>query len=190
MDLKEKLRLAFSQREKHRIASTNLVPAAVLVPIYIKEGQYHILFTQRTERVKVHKGQISFPGGAYQEGDETLLGTALRESAEEINLDASKVEILGELDDITTLTSKYVISPFVGIIPWPYPFKLDKKEVEEIIEVPISELFGKECVSKVTESIDNKKITSYYYHYRGRVIWGATAAILNQFLDIFTLSNE
>ena len=184
--MKEKLRHAFTRREKQRITGSNLIPAAVLVPIFLREGQYHILFTKRTEKVKVHKGQISFPGGAYQEGDGTLLNTALRECAEEINMDAYRVEILGELDDTTTMTSNYAISPFVGIIPWPYQFKVDGKEVEEIIEAPVSALLAKGCAGKVTEAVDNKKVTSYYYHFKGRVIWGATAAILNQFLDIFS----
>ena len=186
MNVKEKLKGTLSKRRKHRITGSNLIPAAVLVPIYLKEGRYHLLFTQRTEKVKVHKGQISFPGGAYQEGDGTLLNTALRECAEEINLNARRVEVLGELDDTTTITSNYAISPFVGIIPWPYQFKVDGKEVEEIIEAPISALLAKGCAGKVTKAVDNKKVTSYYYHFKGRVIWGATAAILNQFLDIFS----
>lgn len=186
MDIRHKLRQSLSKRKKYYITDTGLIPAAVLVPIYLKEGQYCILFTRRTEKVKVHKGQISFPGGAQEEGDETLLDTALRECAEEINLEGSRVEILGELDDTTTVTSNYVIFPFVGVIPWPYQFKLDEEEVEEIIEAPIASLLDKDCVQELTESINNnRKITSYYYHYQGRVIWGATASILKQFLDIF-----
>ena len=97
--MKQKLRQALSQRQKRHIADASRVPAAVLLPIYHKQGEYYILFTKRTENVKDHKAQISFPGGAYEEGDGTLVDTALRESAEEIGLKAEVVELLGELDD-------------------------------------------------------------------------------------------
>ena len=182
--IKEKLRPLLSQRQKRRIVDTSRVSAAVLLPIYCKQGQYYILFTKRTEQVKEHKGQISFPGGAYQEGDGRLVNTALRECTEEIGLVAEKVEILGELDD--TITSNYIISPFVAFIPWPYQFKVDASEVKELLEVPISALLNRGSLPQETEIIDGKTITSYFYRYQGRVIWGATARILNQFLDVLT----
>ncbi len=181
----DKLKVALLQREKLRLNDANLIPSAVLVPIYLKEGEFFILFTKRTERVRVHKGQISFPGGAYRKSDKTLLNTALRESAEEIGLEPSRVEMLGELDDTATVTSEYLISPFVGLIPWPYKFKLDRREVEEIIEAPISALMDKNCLEVVTKRMEGRELSFYYYHYQGRIIWGATAAILKQFLDIF-----
>ena len=163
----------------------NRVASAVLMPLYLREGQYYILFTQRTEKVKDHKGQISFPGGAYEEKDGTLVNTALRESAEEIGLMPGDVEVLGELDDIATIGSGYIISPFVAYIPWPYQFKLEEWEAEEIIEVPISALLDKNCVRQGTDILDAMVVTTYFYHYQARVIWGATARILNQFLDIW-----
>jgi 8-oxo-dGTP pyrophosphatase MutT (NUDIX family) len=114
--------------------------AAVLVPVYCKDGQYYILFTKRTDKVTNHKSEISFPGGAYQEGDPTLLDTALRECTEEIGLEAAAVEVLGELDVTATLTTNYIITPYVGLIGWPQPLKLDGREAEEIIEIPVSAL--------------------------------------------------
>jgi len=183
--MKQRLRQALSQRQKRHIVDANRVPSAVLVPIYYKQGEYYILFTKRTGKVKEHKGQISFPGGAYRDGDRTLVDTALRECAEEIGLTADRVEVLGELDDNITLKTGYIISPFVAIIPWPYPFKVDQWETKEIIEVPISALLDKSSLRQETEIIDGKTVTIYFYHYQGRVIWGATARILNQFLDIF-----
>ena len=187
MAMELRLREALSRRQKQHIVDAKLVPSAVLVPIYYRQGQYYILFTQRTERVKEHKGQISFPGGACQEGDRTLLDTALRESAEEIGLAPGEVKILGELDDTLTETSNYNISPFVGVIPWPYQLKVDGWETEEIIEVPISALMDKNSLRQETKIIGGQQVTSYFYHYRGRVIWGATARILHQFLDIFAI---
>jgi 8-oxo-dGTP pyrophosphatase MutT (NUDIX family) len=185
--MEQRLREAISQRQKQRIINANLVTSAVLVPIYYKQGQYYILFTKRTNKVREHKGQISFPGGARHDGDRTLLDTALRESAEEIGLLPGEVKVLGELDDILTETSGYVISPFVALIPYPYQFKVDGWEVEEIIEAPISALLDKDLHQQTRViDIDGQAVTSYFYHYQGRVIWGATANILHQFLDIFS----
>jgi len=184
--MEQRLREALSRRQKQHLTEAKMVPSAVLIPLYWREGQYHILLTQRTERVREHKGQISFPGGARQEGDRTLLDTALRESAEEIGLAPGEVKVLGEMDDTLTETTHYIISPFVGLIPWPYKFKVDGWETEEIIEAPISALMDKDCLHQETEIISGQAVTSYFYHYHGKVIWGATARILHQFLDIFT----
>ncbi len=183
--MKQRLRHVLSLRQKRCIFATSRVPAAVLLPIYYKQGQYYILFTKRTETVKEHKGQICFPGGVYQEGDGTLVNTALRECAEEIGLMADEVEVLGELDDIATTASGYIVSPSVGLISWPQTLKVDQRETEEIIEVPISALLNKDCLHEETKIIDGEAVTSYSYHYQGRVIWGTTARILRQFLDIF-----
>jgi len=183
--IKQNLRQALSQRHKQHVVDASRVPSAVLVPVYYKQGRYYILFTKRTELVKEHKGDISFPGGAYQEGDETLANTALRECSEEIGLMAGDVEILGELDDTITTSSNYIISPFVAFIPSPYQFSLTAEEAEEIIEIPISTLSDKGCLRQETEATGSKIVTSPLYYYQGRIIHGATARILNQFLDIF-----
>ena len=186
--MKQRLKQALSQRRKRHIVDASLVPSAILLPIYCKQGQYYLLFTKRTEWVKEHKGQISFPGGVYQEGDRTLIDTALRECAEEIGLVADKVEVLGELDDTATETSRYVISPFVALIPWPYHFTMNREEIEELIEIPMSALLDNGCWRHETEIADGEVVTRYIYHYQERVIWGATAKILGQFLDIFPLA--
>ncbi|MFC1993074.1 NUDIX hydrolase [Chloroflexota bacterium] len=183
--MKQRLRQALSKRQKRRIVDASLASSAVVVPIFYKDGECHVLFIKRTEWVKVHKGQISFPGGAYEPEDRTLFNTALRESAEEVGLTADVVEVLGELDDARTMTSNYVISPFVASIPWPYQFKLDRAEVEGLIEVPVSALLDGDCVRRETEIVNGVEVKAYYYHYNGKIVWGATARILNQFLDIF-----
>ena len=183
--MQPRLKQALAQRQTSHIVGTDCVPAAVLIPLYHKQGEYHILFTKRTEIVKDHKGQISFPGGAYEKEDGILLNTALRESTEEIGLAAEAVEILGELDDYRTIDSGYIISPFVGVIPWPYPLKVDPIEVAKIVEVPISALLNKSYLRLGTDILNDQVITAYFYHYQGEIIWGATARILNQFLDIW-----
>ena len=103
-----------------------------------------------------------------------------------IGIAAETIELLGELDDALTTTSSYIISPFVAAIPWPYQLKADEREIAEIIEVPISALLDKSSRRQETETVNGEAVTSYFYHYQGRIIWGATAQILNQFLDIFT----
>jgi len=182
--MKEKLKQLLAQREKRRIVDPKLVSAAVLVPIYEKDGQYHILFIKRTEWVEKHKGEISFPGGVYEAYDDTLLNTALRESTEEINLKPDAVEILGELDDEVSVKTNYIITPFLAFIPWPYEFKVDGHETEATIEAPIPALM--DIGYSRQESVDGETVTIYYYNYQGRVIWGATARILTKFLDIFS----
>jgi 8-oxo-dGTP pyrophosphatase MutT (NUDIX family) len=186
---KDRLKQSLSQRQKKRHIDGSRVRAAVMVPIYCKQGQLHILLIKRTETVRVHKGEISFPGGTYEYEDETLVNTALRESAEEIGLRPGDVEILGELDDEPSIATNYNISPFVGFIPWPYKFRLSPEETEEIINVPVQSLLDKTSRRKGTRTVDGKTIITYDYHYQERVIWGATARILNRFLSILAKCN-
>jgi 8-oxo-dGTP pyrophosphatase MutT (NUDIX family) len=182
----ELLRNALNERRILRINDSKMKKSAVLVPFFFKMGQYHLLFIQRTERVKDHKGQISFPGGAYEKADGLLLNTALREAREEIGLAPKDVKVLGELDDTPTATSSYIISPFVGVIPYPYNFKLDKWETEELIEVPITALLAKGCFREGIIIQNGEEINTYIFKYGDRNIWGATATILKQFLEIFS----
>jgi len=181
-----RLKQILAQNRKHQRTSAHLIPAAVLIPLYYKQGQYHLLFTQRTEEVRAHKGQISFPGGVYEEDDGTLLNTALRECREEIGLMTEDIEILGALDSEPTVTTSYLISPFVAHIPWPYHFRINRHEIEEIIEIPVSQFIDSGFSLLKTRSADGKTAITYVYHYQERVIWGATARILNKFITIFT----
>lgn len=186
--MKERLRQVLFRRRKRRIVNPNLKLSAVLVPIYDKHGEFHLLFTKRTQTVKSHKGEISFPGGAYEEEDGTygtLVNTALRECTEEIGVAARDVEVLGELDDFQTTVSGYIISPFVGLIPWPYQFTVNPLEIDELIEIPIASLLDMTLPHEETLVMEDSTITSFYYHHQGSIIWGATARILKQFLDVF-----
>ena len=188
--MKQRLKEALSRREKVHVNDSSRIPSAVLIPIYLKDGEYHILFTQRTEKVRDHKGQISFPGGVYEEQDGTMLNTALRESNEEIGLDTGTVELLGELDDIATMGTNYIISPFVAAIPWPFSLKLFPTEVKEIIEVPLPNLLDKDCLGQTNQYINGELVATDSYLYQGKVIWGATARILKQFLGIISQITE
>jgi 8-oxo-dGTP pyrophosphatase MutT (NUDIX family) len=183
--MKEKLGQALASRQKLRISDGGLTEAAVLVPIFCKDGEYHILFTQRTDQVPHHKGQISFPGGARSQDDATLRDTALRESREEIGLKATDAEIVGELDDIPTATSYYNIAPFVAFIPYPYKFVLSHFEISDIFSIPVSELLNKANRKKERYTFGGRVYTGYSYEHEGRVIWGATAQIVQQLLKIW-----
>ncbi|MDD4858599.1 MAG: CoA pyrophosphatase [Dehalococcoidales bacterium] len=183
--MKQQLQKVLAQRQKSRIMDVKRIPAAVLLPLYCKDGRIHILFTKRTQRVRTHKGQISFPGGTYEAADNSLRNTALREAHEEIGLKEEDVEVLGELDDFNSATTNFVISPFVGFIPSSYNFKLNEFETEELIETPLDHLMDRHHMREVNRIFNGKKVTSYFYDYHGKVIWGATARILNQFLDIY-----
>ncbi|MDD5127944.1 MAG: CoA pyrophosphatase [Dehalococcoidales bacterium] len=184
--MKQLLQQALAQRQKKRIVAAGRIPSAVLVPIYCKDGKFHILFTKRTRKVKTHKGQISFPGGSYEVSDGSLRNTALRESREEIGLKEEDVEVLGELDDFNSATTNFVISPFVGFIPSPYDFKLNEFEAAELIETPLEHLLDKHHLREETRILNGRPVTAYFYDFHGKVIWGATARILKQFLDIYT----
>ena len=184
--MKERIRQALSQREKRTLKAEGSIPAAVLIPIYEISGEYYLILTRRTEEVNYHKGQISFPGGVRQPEDKTLRSTALRESWEEIGLDPKDVEILGELDDIVTATTNYLVSPFVAAIPYPYRFRVNPREVEEIIEVPIAALLDPGNFREELELRQGKLVPQYFYHYKHWVIWGATARILKQFLEVIS----
>lgn len=170
--MKQQIKKILHNRQKKTITDKKLRASAVLVPLFYSQGQYHVLFTERSDEVNFHKGQVCFPGGTREPSDSSLLQTALREAEEEIGLKAKDVEILGEFDDNLTLTSDYIISPFVALIPYPYPLKADGKEIKEIFSVPLPFF------------MDEANFKQDSYEYRGHVIWGATARIVKQFVDL------
>ncbi|MFA5309388.1 MAG: CoA pyrophosphatase [Dehalococcoidales bacterium] len=182
-ELKEYL----TKRPKKSITEASRIPSAVLIPIYKKNGQYHILFTKRSNEMKTHRGQISFPGGARHADDGGLKDTALREAEEEIGLKPEDVTVLGELDDEITTTSNFIVTPFVGMIPHPYRFRPNRAEVERLISVPLAALLDKDNMKPNIETLDGGIVVdSYDYYYRGNIIWGATARILNKLLTIIS----
>jgi 8-oxo-dGTP pyrophosphatase MutT (NUDIX family) len=183
--MKTKIKKLLAARQKLYITDPVRIPSAVLIPFYQEQGEYHIVFIKRTDTVKTHKGQISYPGGGREKGDKTLQDTAIREACEEIGLRPEDIEILGELDDEITTTSNYIVTPFVGMIPWPYEFTPEKAEVAEIISVPVAALLDSKNLKLDIETLEGGIVVdSYNYHYKGKVIWGATARILHKLLDI------
>lgn len=159
--------------------------AAVLIPLFKSAVDYHVVFTKRTETLRHHKGQISFPGGAYDPDDGDLLTTALRESHEEIGITPNDVTILGRLDDLSTFSTNFIISTFVGLIPHPYTFRPNPSEVAIVFDVPLAVLadpaFG--C-SYIRTREDGATLVDYEFHIGGHVIWGATARLIRHLLTV------
>jgi 8-oxo-dGTP pyrophosphatase MutT (NUDIX family) len=184
-DFIDQIRTTLSSRQRRVIEHPPFSHAAVLVPLFKKNGDCHLLFTKRSDQVKYHKGEISFPGGVVDEEDSELIHTALREAFEEIGLRGSDVQIIGLLDDIVTIT-EFIVTPIVGLFPYPYPFNISEVEIAELIEVPLSFLLKTCSLSEREIFRGGQKEVVYAYQYGKHIIWGATARILKQFLDLIT----
>ena len=177
------IRKVLAHRVKQTVTDTTLMPAAVLVLLYPKDGEYCVLLNKRSDLVEHHKGEVSFPGGARDPQDRDFLDTALRETEEEIGISHADVTVLGELDDVVT-QSRFGVRVYAGTIPYPYPFKPSAREVSEVPEVPISVLLDPANLLPETRWVDGEFSTSYSYAYNGHLIFGATARILQQFLEL------
>ncbi|KRT72949.1 MAG: NUDIX hydrolase [Candidatus Rokubacteria bacterium CSP1-6] len=186
MDLeavRKKVEAALADRRRRVVDSESLIPAAVLL-LLTNRGGPHVVFAKRTEDVAHHKGQFSFPGGIVETWDGSRLETALREAQEEIGLPPSAVEILGTLDDTETRATQFVITPFVGLIREPVHYIPDGKEIERVLEVPLAALLDPAIFRVEMWERDGEIHPVYFYEYNGETIWGATARILKQFLDL------
>ena len=170
-------------RSRRVVPPGPLVRAAVLVPI-VDRGEAHLVFAKRTERVGHHAGQISFPGGRVDPHDADDLAAALREAREEVGLAPTAVEALGQLDDTETFATQFVITPWVGVVRGPVVWQPDGTEIERVIEVPVAALLEKGCFR--VEQWERAGVVRdvYFYEYRDTTIWGATARILKQYLDL------
>ena len=187
--LKQMIKQILSKRVKKRIDDSRRRRSAVLMPLFERYGQYSLLFTRRTDEVNYHKGQICFPGGGISGQDKTAQETALRESFEEIGIRPEEVEILGELDDMYTIASDFIITPFVGVIPGSYHFVSNPTEVKEILNIPLNAFwkeakFWLEGGSLIGSDGAAHDFDAHFFEYKGEVVWGATARILKGFLDL------
>lgn len=155
-----------------------LTPASVLMPIVRREQGLTLLFTQRSEHLTDHGGQVSFPGGRWEEHDASAVETALRETEEEVGLDRRHVEILGTLPDYLTGTG-YRVTPVVSMVQPPFAIQADPKEVAEVFEVPLAYLMdGGHHQVRGAEFPNGVHRTFYAMPYERFFIWGATAGML------------
>jgi 8-oxo-dGTP pyrophosphatase MutT (NUDIX family) len=158
------------------------IRASVLIPVFENDGDVHILLTKRTETVKYHKSEISFPGGMSEEEDKDARATAIRECWEEVGVEPHHMDIIGRLDDMATFTG-FVISPFVGFIPYPYDFRINPDEVSYLIHLPLSHLLSTTPKAEQVEFRGFQEEAPAIYFHNER-IWGATCRILLQFKGI------
>ncbi|HET9553554.1 MAG TPA: CoA pyrophosphatase [Anaeromyxobacteraceae bacterium] len=172
-----------------RIAPEHLPPggfeaAAVLVPLHEKDGVPHVLVTLRRHDLSRHAGQISFPGGRIEPG-EAALAAALREAEEEIGLDPARAEVLGRLGETVVLASAFRLTPWVASVPYPFPYTAAPREVEAIWHVPIPALLAPGVHRTERRVAYGMDVDVHYYELEGRTIWGATARILSELLDVW-----
>ena len=163
---------------------TRLRNAAVLVPLTYVMDEWHLLFTRRTDRVESHKGQVSYPGGASDEG-ETPEQTALREAQEEIGMRPADVTVLGRLSQLITVSS-FRVSPIVGVIPFPYAFKVEGFEVERVFTIPLAWLANRNNYWEFSLRESERSLIAYH-PYDGELLWGATARMTVNFLKTLEL---
>lgn len=164
---------------------TRLKCAAVLIPLVWYDEEWHILYTRRTDTVESHKGQVSFPGGACDEGETTPEQTALREADEEIGLDPRDVRVLGRLSTLITITY-FRVTPVVGVVRWPAVFRVGEHEVARIFTIPLAWLANP--VNRWQFEMPGRSRSLIAYHpYDGELLWGATARMTVDFLTVLGL---
>jgi 8-oxo-dGTP pyrophosphatase MutT (NUDIX family) len=187
----------FSQQEiRRRIAGCNTAkpdspyppdllskrfrPAAVLIPFLWIDSTWHLLFIHRTtNEADPHSGQVAFPGGGSRSGEEIPQETALREAQEELGIQPEHVRVLGQLNDYITITS-YRVTPVIGVIDWPYPLSLYKKEVSRSFTIPLNWLADPKNYEERNRPLPApfQPISVIYYGpYDGEILWGASARI-------------
>jgi 8-oxo-dGTP pyrophosphatase MutT (NUDIX family) len=177
----------FESPSAEHLPHRELLRAAVLVPLFEHDGEPHVLLTRRHANLRRHAGQVSFPGGRIEPGEEPL-AAALRESHEEVGLEPAQVEVLGQLDETLVLVTGFRLIPFVGRIPYPYPYVAHPHEVDAILYVPLAEL--SRGGAHWTEPREAYGIVHevHVYQLPAVTIWGATARVLHQLLAVWGAS--
>jgi 8-oxo-dGTP pyrophosphatase MutT (NUDIX family) len=179
--LRDALRSALVPAEKVREPDVAR-PAAVLLPLVEARAPW-IVFTKRTDELPRHPGEISFPGGMRHAEDPDLLATALRETNEELGISPDAVDVLGALSPLQTFTSGTAIVPFVGRLEADPVFSANPAEIAEVLEFPVARLL--EVEKPMAWHRDGETFWGHVYELDGHTVWGATARILNEFLEIY-----
>lgn len=163
-------------------------PAAVLVPVFEEDGLARVILTRRSDRLRSHTGEVSFPGGRLDD-DESPLAAALREATEEIGLDADTVDIVGQLEPLATLSSRSGITPFVGLMATRPALQANPQEVEHVFDVALTELLDESIYREErwdTPWGNDRPV--HFFELPDDIVWGATARILHQLLELVALN--
>ncbi len=187
--MKESLRNVLARYEPQMVIEDGLRDASVLVLLYEREGEPHVVFQKRTDTVEDHKGQISLPGGGADPTDTGPEHTALRETHEEIGVAPEHIDLLGRIDDVRTI-SRYRMQTFVGWWDKPYPFEYSRHEVAYLIETPLAHLRAPETLIEDRRHVNGRDVVMASYQYGDELIWGATAMVVRNFLDICNLTDS
>jgi 8-oxo-dGTP pyrophosphatase MutT (NUDIX family) len=179
--IEERIRETLARRERRAIPAGGARRAAVLLPLYRAGDEPYVLLTRRSEHVAHHKGQISCPGGALDPQDPDALAAALRETEEEVGIAPADVQILGALDDVEAAVSGFVITPFVGLIPYPYPLRLNAHEIAELVLVPLATF---QDPTRLREEPRPDRPNLLFYDCGAHEVWGVTARIIKSFIDL------
>jgi len=164
-------------------------PAAVLVPIIDHANEPTVLLTRRTDHLADHPGQICFPGGGREAGDATLTDTALRETWEEVGIDAAGIAIQGYLKPYMTITG-YAVAPIVGLIRPDFTFEADPVEVAEVFEVPLAHVLNPDHHALQHADFRGHALSYYQIDWHGYCIWGATAAMLVGMSELLSQTDQ
>lgn len=179
-DFKQALKETLSSRDKRTINFPDYRKSAVMMLFMEKENKPHVLLSLRTDRVSTHKGQVSFPGGSWDETDKDYLETALRETYEEVGIDPAEIEVLGEYDEYISIMGFHVYV-YIGALNREVKYTPCEDEIEEILEVPFSIFYNEEFYKCEKVTYEGRDFDVYYYNYGNSTIWGMTARILTDF---------
>lgn len=160
-------------------------PAAVLMALLWKDDCWQLLFTRRNATLAEHSGQVAFPGGRSDPDDDGPISTALRETREEIGVQPSQVQVIGQLKPFITITN-YQVTPVVGVIPWPVPLIISPTEVSRVFTIPLAWLCdpdNHEFQARTLPPPYGPVSVIYFKNYDGEVLWGASARFTLTFLE-------
>lgn len=159
--------------------------AAILIPLVMNNEEWHLVFTRRTNFVSTHQNEVSFPGGSFEPSDSNLENTALRETMEEIGVSNEKIDIIGALPALTTITG-FSVFPFVAIMEWPISMKINNCEVDSVFTIPLKWLM--DINNHYEEDFHNEKYgihrVIHYKDYQGEHLWGFTAKVVRELIDL------
>ncbi len=169
-------------RTPKAVAGDDFRPAAVLAPIQERADGDHLILTLRALNLSSHSGQVAFPGGSVDPEDDGALAAALRESREEIGIDPDHVRIVGQLDQVVA-GYNFLVTPFVGLIPHPYEFNPDPRETAAVFSVPVAALLRQDALT-LDSRLSRRSEPIYHFQYEDWDIWGATARMVKQLLEL------